>query len=47
VGLAVAAGCSLAQPIYMTDQDVMLPLMKHNIELNELGARVKPAVLNW
>ncbi|PSR80942.1 putative methyltransferase-domain-containing protein [Coniella lustricola] len=47
VGLAVAKGCTLSQPLYMTDQLEMLSLMEHNIVLNEVESRVKPLVLNW
>ncbi|KAI0012307.1 putative methyltransferase-domain-containing protein [Xylariaceae sp. FL0662B] len=47
VGLAVASGCSIAKPLYITDQVEMHSLMEHNIGLNDLGAKVKAAVLNW
>ncbi|KAI1085275.1 hypothetical protein F5B20DRAFT_521635 [Whalleya microplaca] len=47
VGLAVASGCSIANPLYITDQVEMHSLMEHNIGLNDLGAKVKAAVLNW
>ena len=47
MGLTVALGCSLLQPLYITDQQNMLRLMEQNINLNELDARVTPLVLNW
>jgi hypothetical protein len=47
VGLAVAKGCKLQEPLFLTDQTEMFLLMEHNIALNELRGRVKPAVLNW
>ncbi|KAI1851025.1 hypothetical protein JX265_004557 [Neoarthrinium moseri] len=47
VGLAVASGCELENPLYITDQLEMFSLMGHNIELNELQGRVKAAILNW
>ncbi|KAK8045133.1 hypothetical protein PG993_005157 [Apiospora rasikravindrae] len=47
VGLGVASGCDITQPVYVTDQVNMLPLMEKNVALNKLGSRVQPAVLNW
>ncbi|KAL6236331.1 hypothetical protein BDW75DRAFT_113708 [Aspergillus navahoensis] len=48
VGLAVASGCEVGpSPIYITDQVPMLPLMKANIALNNLAAKVKAVVLDW
>ncbi|KAL7901671.1 putative methyltransferase domain-containing protein [Trichoderma sp. SZMC 28014] len=47
VGLAVAAGCELQAPLILTDQDVMLELMKHNIQLNELEGKATASILDW
>lgn len=47
VGLAVANGCSLSQPLHITDQLEMLSLMGHNVLLNNAQGRVKPMILNW
>ncbi|EYE93520.1 uncharacterized protein EURHEDRAFT_414342 [Aspergillus ruber CBS 135680] len=48
VGLAVARGCVVGpSPIYLTDQEPMLPLMETNIKLNNLSPLVKAMVLNW
>ncbi|KAI0019212.1 putative methyltransferase-domain-containing protein, partial [Xylariomycetidae sp. FL0641] len=47
VGLAVASGCALENPLYITDQAGMLDLMAKNTELNGLTGKVKPALLNW
>ncbi|PNP43374.1 hypothetical protein TGAM01_v202771 [Trichoderma gamsii] len=47
VGLAVAAGCDLQAPLILTDQDVMLELMKHNIQLNELEGKATASILDW
>ncbi|PWY64247.1 hypothetical protein BO70DRAFT_303101 [Aspergillus heteromorphus CBS 117.55] len=48
VGLAVARGCNIGlQPIYITDQTSMLPLMETNIKLNGLSSVVAATVLNW
>ncbi|KAI1501498.1 putative methyltransferase-domain-containing protein [Biscogniauxia marginata] len=49
VGLAVAKGCAIndEKPLYITDQVEMYSLMKHNIQLNGLDAKVRAAVLNW
>lgn len=47
VGLGVAIGCHVDRPIYITDQENMLSLMIQNIDLNNLGSRVVPLILNW
>lgn len=47
VGLAIAMGCSVDHPIYITDQENMLELMGKNVALNTLESRVKGLVLNW
>ncbi|KAE9377974.1 hypothetical protein N431DRAFT_500704 [Stipitochalara longipes BDJ] len=47
VGLAVAMGCRIEHPIYVTDQENMFELMGKNISLNGLESRVKAFVLNW
>lgn len=47
VGLAVASQCGVQDQLLLTDQDEMLELMRHNIELNGLGAKARPMVLNW
>lgn len=47
VGLAVARGCKVEAPLYITDQLEMEELMQHNIALNGLKDRVKGAILNW
>ncbi|PYH97746.1 hypothetical protein BO71DRAFT_317855 [Aspergillus ellipticus CBS 707.79] len=48
VGLAVASGCHIgSQPVYITDQTPMLPLMETNIKLNGLSSIAAAAVLNW
>ncbi|KAF3006145.1 hypothetical protein G7054_g4713 [Neopestalotiopsis clavispora] len=47
VGLAVARGCEVQQPLVITDQLEMFSLMGHNIELNQMQGQVKPAILNW
>ena len=47
VGLGVALGCIVDNPIYITDQENMVSLMEQNIELNALESRVLPLVLNW
>jgi predicted nicotinamide N-methyase len=48
VGLAVACGCDIGSlPIYITDQEPMLPLMETNIKLNNLSHLVAATVLNW
>ncbi|KAI1468115.1 putative methyltransferase-domain-containing protein [Daldinia caldariorum] len=47
VGLAVAKGCAVENPLYITDQLEMYSLMEHNIGLNGLEGQVKAAILNW
>jgi tRNA1(Val) A37 N6-methylase TrmN6 len=47
VGLAVALGCPVDAPIYITDIEDLFPLMVKNIVLNELESKVVPLVLNW
>lgn len=47
VGLAVALGCELDQPLYITDQAPMLALMRRNITLNNLQDSVRAEVLDW
>lgn len=48
VGLAIARGCDVGpSPIYLTDQEPMLPLMETNIKLNNLSSAVTATVLNW
>ena len=39
-------GCKFHRPIYITDQENMIDLMRKNIRLN-LESRVKELVLNW
>ena len=47
VGLAVASGCAVEAPVYVTDQMDMLSLMMQNVAMNGLETRVVPLVLNW
>lgn len=47
VGLAVARGCAVRPPVFMTDQAGMEALMRHNTALNRLDGRVEVRVLNW
>lgn len=47
VGLAVASGCKVDGPLYITDQLEMEELMQHNIALNGFQDRVKGVILNW
>lgn len=47
VGLAVAIGCDTRGPLYITDQENMISLMKQNISLNKLEDKVVPLVLDW
>ncbi|KAI9811592.1 MAG: hypothetical protein M1827_005341 [Pycnora praestabilis] len=47
VGLAVALGCNIDQPLYITDQRNMLALMQQNVALNGLQERVIPKILGW
>lgn len=43
----MAAGCELQAPLILTDQDVMLELMKHNIQLNQLDGKATASILDW
>lgn len=43
----MAQGCAIAEPLYLTDQEALLPLMRENIRLNELGGKVVAEVLDW
>lgn len=43
----MAAGCDLQTPLILTDQDVMLELMKHNVQLNELEDKATAMILDW
>ena len=45
--LAIALGCPIKAPLYITDQVNMLGLMQHNVALNGLDKRVTPIVLDW
>jgi len=47
VGLAVALGCEVDTPIYITDQVPMFALMQKNISLNGLDGRVVAEVYDW
>jgi len=47
VGLAVAIGCAVRKPIYITDQENMFSLMERNIALNSLEDTVVPLVFDW
>ncbi|KAH9900327.1 putative methyltransferase-domain-containing protein [Xylariomycetidae sp. FL2044] len=47
VGLAVASGCAIENPLYITDQVEMFSLMESNIRSNGLAGRVRAKVLNW
>ncbi|KAI2627397.1 putative methyltransferase-domain-containing protein [Hypomontagnella submonticulosa] len=47
VGLAVAKGCLVENPLIITDQEEMYSLMEHNISLNGLESKAKAAILNW
>jgi len=47
VGLAVAIGCVVRNPIYITDQENMFSLMERNIALNKLEETVVPLVFDW
>lgn len=37
----------LKKPIYVTDQETMLPLMQRNVELNNLQEKVKVCAYSW
>jgi hypothetical protein len=47
VGLALARGCHIDSPIYITDQNSMLALMQENVDRNGLSPIVHPTVLDW
>lgn len=47
VGLGVAIGCQVDNPLYITDQENMFSLMGQNISLNNLESCVVPLILNW
>ncbi|CZR60371.1 related to putative N2,N2-dimethylguanosine tRNA methyltransferase [Phialocephala subalpina] len=47
VGLGVALKFKLDHPIYISDQENMIDLMRKNITLNGLESRVKELVLSW
>ncbi|KAJ5381015.1 uncharacterized protein N7496_003443 [Penicillium cataractarum] len=47
VGLAVARGCEVGEPIHITDQIPMFELMKDNITLNNLDSTVVASILDW
>jgi hypothetical protein len=47
VGLAVAQGCIIDRPLFITDQLNMVELMRKNITLNGLQSRVVELVLDW
>ncbi|KAL1958077.1 hypothetical protein VTO42DRAFT_5117 [Malbranchea cinnamomea] len=48
VGLAVAKGCHVDGPMYITDQAPMIPLIEYNIQLNGLSdGQVHAALLDW
>ncbi|KAL9065025.1 MAG: hypothetical protein Q9157_007627 [Trypethelium eluteriae] len=47
VGLAVAAGCEINQPVWITDQRPMFQLMKDNIALNNMEDQIQPEIYDW
>lgn len=47
VGLAVAIGCKTGSVLHITDQEPMFELMKQNIALNKLDARVAASIYDW
>ncbi|KAI9873775.1 MAG: hypothetical protein M1830_010616 [Pleopsidium flavum] len=47
VGLAVALGCTVGRPLYITDQKPMLALMRQNLALNNLQDTVVAEILDW
>ncbi|KAI8934468.1 hypothetical protein NX059_009196 [Plenodomus lindquistii] len=47
VGLAVAMGCKVQGMLHITDQEPMFDLMKRNVSLNGLNARVMPSIYDW
>ncbi|KAF2809529.1 uncharacterized protein BDZ99DRAFT_488453 [Mytilinidion resinicola] len=47
VGLAVAIGSQIDQPLLITDQKPMFALMEQNIVLNGLETKAKAAIYDW
>ncbi|TGZ85006.1 hypothetical protein EX30DRAFT_337435 [Ascodesmis nigricans] len=48
VGLAVAAGCDIeGGEMWITDMDAMMGMIEKNVELNEMGDKVKMRLLDW
>lgn len=48
VGLAVARGRVFgSSPVYLTDQEPMLSLMKTNIDINRLSSIATATILDW
>jgi predicted nicotinamide N-methyase len=47
VGLAVAIGCKVDTMLHITDQKPMFELMRRNIALNGLQARVSASIYDW
>lgn len=47
MGLAVALSCGVESRLMLTDQDEMLELMQHNIQLNGVEDKATAFVLNW
>ncbi|KHJ32454.1 putative n2n2-dimethylguanosine trna methyl transferase [Erysiphe necator] len=47
VGLSVAMGCQINKPIYITDQENMMDLMRKNIKINGLESMAQELVLEW
>ncbi|RKF53280.1 Protein-lysine N-methyltransferase EFM6 [Erysiphe neolycopersici] len=47
VGLSVAMGCRINKPIYITDQENMMDLVRRNIEINALETVAQELVLEW
>lgn len=46
--LAIALGCSPTQPIHITDQSYMIPLMNRNIVLNNLTSQqIRASTYDW
>ena len=43
----MALECGVQSKLLLTDQQEMLELMQHNIQLNELESRAKALILNW
>lgn len=47
MGLAVARGCAVESPLFITDQLEMHALMELNIKLNHLDTQAEAKILNW